>query len=134
LLRGYQVLEEEFERAVEVPHGVDGHIHGHGVHDLIKVVRRCPLLYVADLPWGFKPVSRAIVIKPIVLESYPEEGSSLHFIPELSKMFADCATGSAMFCTYEGRVGRSLRPRGRSRAYAREQMVGAICFQKKKKK
>jgi len=58
----------------------------------------------------------------------------LHFIPELSKMFGDCAMGSAVFCPYEERVGRSLRPRGRSRSYAREQMLGAICFQKKKKK
>ena len=73
----YQVLEEEFERAVKVPHGVDGHIHGHGFNHQIRIVRLCPLLDVADLPWGFKPVSRAVVLKPIVLEAYPEEGSSV---------------------------------------------------------
>ena len=28
-------------------------------------------------------------------------------------MFGDCAMGSAMFCPYKERVGRSLRPRGR---------------------
>jgi len=49
-------------------------------------------------------------------------------------MFGYCAMGSAMFCPYKERVeGRLDRGEG-SCAYAREQVVGAICFQKKKKK
>jgi hypothetical protein len=28
-------------------------------------------------------------------------------------MFGDCAMGSAMFCPYAEKTGRSLRPRGR---------------------
>jgi len=41
-----------------------------------------------------------------------------HFIPELSKMFTDCAMGSAKFCPNEKRVERSLRPSVKPRAYA----------------
>lgn len=37
----------------------------------------------------------------------------LHFIHELSKVFGDCAMGSAMFCPYAEKTGRSLRPGGR---------------------